>query len=504
MNPLTAGELFTSNLIFSTYWQFSAKFTRNGGLLKPEDSDVMLLVPEEAVDIPSDIPTYDQSDATERILSDTESPVDQKSQVVPDIAEAVDIKMAVSTDLERAKKDLKLAETEQIVSPVAEFYAGKDFIFAKQVCISLPHFLPVGFDENQVKVYHVHRDASSRLLVQTIPKWTADSTGDSENFYMFREQKIQVMTSHFCGVLCSYCSQHETPPHLKLRLYGKQTKRKRMEVDLKLLVWDQKLSIRDFRKLALPDAKEESTLTSERVLNPVLDASRVELGVQLDMRQEDTDEWEHKFLNSKFPNTRREELTSLLACGRAAVGSTNQGPIVIDWAFQHRDQSDRSDDKWFSCTIDVGYVKEEEEGRDDNAVSALQFLPKPKKLTLPVNDLKQSDTAQHSAHGSGRSTPIPTMVFHNVKNVGIASSHNVSHSNPEDTELTERKTLDSSPGSASNEQSLDAQLSGMELTEGAAENPDRRAPAGTREFRTPTQDTQSEQPTHSNESEENA
>nr|KAG5686959.1 hypothetical protein BaRGS_021534 [Batillaria attramentaria] len=54
----------------------------------------------------------------------------------------VDIHTAVCTDVDRVRQVVKLSEDECVSSPVAEYWAGREFRFKKPVTITLPHFLP--------------------------------------------------------------------------------------------------------------------------------------------------------------------------------------------------------------------------------------------------------------------------------------------------------------------------------------------------------------------------
>jgi ankyrin repeat protein len=110
--------------IFSANWQAMFQVSSDGGRFQKPFSDVLLTVPPSAV-----------AEGT-----------------------TVNVHTAVSTRIDLVRRAFKLPETEEVVSPLAEFSVGVDFRFDRRVCVTLPHFLPPEFDPELVCVYHGEPD----------------------------------------------------------------------------------------------------------------------------------------------------------------------------------------------------------------------------------------------------------------------------------------------------------------------------------------------------------
>lgn len=279
-NSLCLTETSIPKPVFSEVWQFSEQFSSHGGQLQGPDSDVILSIPETAInDIsdkesshgvsssspsPSDITSGIKSNDSEK-QDVTTGVTDQNDQV----AKGVRIYGAISTDLETVQRKLRLASTETISSPVAEYFAGENFTFHQPVCISLPHFLPPDINTSDVRVYQFHTDNTGEIVVERLtlskpndntPEERSDEPDSSIAddvvkrtgvFYFSEKGEINILTDHFSGYLCTQCKQELDPPHLRLRLYGRHIQRNTRDVDLTLFIWDRRLDIRDFRKVSV-------------------------------------------------------------------------------------------------------------------------------------------------------------------------------------------------------------------------------------------------------------
>ena len=120
--------------IVSTRWQHSDTCDSSGGSFRKPGSDVILHVPSDAVC--------------------------QDSPVV--------IHTAVCSDVDRVRRVLQLRDEDQVVSPLAEYWAGPQFRFQRPVCITLPHCLPKDPDLNLVRVYRVSRGPNGHVIVTRV------------------------------------------------------------------------------------------------------------------------------------------------------------------------------------------------------------------------------------------------------------------------------------------------------------------------------------------------
>ncbi|KAK7480552.1 hypothetical protein BaRGS_00028214 [Batillaria attramentaria] len=211
-----------SQLIFSKGCQLRGEFSSVGGQLQG-DSDVILVVPENAIQHP----------------------------------DTVTIAGAVSVDLKTVHDKLGLDQDEVIVSPVIEYVTEReDFVFQKSVRVYLPHFLPGSFSPNDVSVYQFYKGEDGNIHTEKAVRVAgednvenAEYDGSGGSFCILETDNILVFMSHFSGVFSCIKSWVLGPPQLHLRLYGEHIQRDTRDVDLDLLVSDKRLTIRDFIKV---------------------------------------------------------------------------------------------------------------------------------------------------------------------------------------------------------------------------------------------------------------
>ncbi|KAK7475570.1 hypothetical protein BaRGS_00033203, partial [Batillaria attramentaria] len=211
-----------SQLIFSKGCQFCDEFSSVGGQLQG-DSDVILVVPENAIQHP----------------------------------DTVTIAGAVSVDLKTVHDKLGIDQDDVIVSPVIEYVTEReDFVFQKPVRVYLPHFLPSSFSPNDVSVYQFYKGEDGNIHTEKAVRVAdeddvenAEYDGSGGTFCILETDNILVFMSHFSGVFSCFKSWVLGPPQLHLRLYGEHIQRNTRDVDLDLLVSDKRLTIRDFIKI---------------------------------------------------------------------------------------------------------------------------------------------------------------------------------------------------------------------------------------------------------------
>ena len=225
--------------IVSVHWQASWTVRSEGGCFRTTGSDVILQVPPKAV----------QEDG------------------------GVVVHAAICADVGRIRRLLKLSDDEEIVTPLAEYWAGQDFRFQSPVSITLPHFLPPDYDPDHVRVYHVTRTHDGRITLTRInedpetgkvPEDGATTLDDSDvrleenhsGCIQSEESHIQLFTDHFCGHVCTYCEKKvkkngRLRPQLYVRASGSLTatpdSRYRLEVFAS--VWDGRIKVADFRQV---------------------------------------------------------------------------------------------------------------------------------------------------------------------------------------------------------------------------------------------------------------
>ena len=225
--------------IVSVHWQASWTVRSEGGCFRKTGSDVILQVPPEAV----------QEDG------------------------GVVVHAAICADVVRIRRLLNLSDDEQIVTPLAEYWAGQDFRFQSPVSITLPHFLPPDYDPDLVRVYHVTRTHDGRITLTRIsedpetgkvPEDGATTLDDSDvrledkqlGCIQSEESHIQLFTDHFSGYVCTYCDtevKKNGRPRPQLYVMGSgsltATPYSRYHLDVFASVWDRRIKVADCRQV---------------------------------------------------------------------------------------------------------------------------------------------------------------------------------------------------------------------------------------------------------------
>ena len=225
--------------IVSVHWQASWTVRPEGGCFRKTGSDVILQVPREAVQEDGGVVVY----------------------------------AAICADVGRIRLLLNLSDDEQIVTPLAEYWAGQDFRFQCPVSITLPHFLPPEYDPDLVRVYHVTRTHHGRIIPTRInedpetgkvPEDGATTLDDSDvrlegkhlGCIQYEESHIQLFTDHFCGRVCIYCDKEVKKngrPRLQLYLMASgsltATPDSHCHLDVFAHVWDGRIKAADCRQV---------------------------------------------------------------------------------------------------------------------------------------------------------------------------------------------------------------------------------------------------------------
>ena len=224
--------------IVSVHWQASWTVRSEGGCFRKTGSDVILQVPPKAV---------------------------QDGGVV--------VHAAICADVVRIRRLLNLSDDEQIVTPLAEYWAGQDFRFQSPVSITLPHILPPDYDPDHVRVYHVTRTLDGHITLTRInedsetgkvPEDGATTLDDSDvrleekhpGCIQSEESHIQLFTDHFCGYVCTYCDTEVNEngrlrPELYVMVSGSLTASpdSRYYLDVFASVWNRRIRVADFRQV---------------------------------------------------------------------------------------------------------------------------------------------------------------------------------------------------------------------------------------------------------------
>ena len=219
--------------ICNVHWQDSWTVRPEGGCFRKPGSDVILQAPPEAV----------KKDG------------------------GVVVHTAICADVERIRRVLNLSDDEEIVTPLAEYWAGQDFRFQRPVSIILPHFLPPDYEPDFVHVYHVTRTHDGRVTflkinqvseTNTVPEdgvVTSNDTYRRENI-QFRESYITIFTGHFSGYVCTYCDKEvkrNGRPRPQLYVMGSgsltTTPDSLFYLDVSAHVWDKRITVADCRQV---------------------------------------------------------------------------------------------------------------------------------------------------------------------------------------------------------------------------------------------------------------
>lgn len=201
-------------------WGKKQEFSYSGGFLREEGSDVCLRVPVGAVEK----------------------------------ATSVEVHALISTDLNAAYRAIPVPGDEYIISPVAEYFAGHDFLFLEPVLVTLPIFPPANVSENEISVYSFNRHdlgpiELTKLRLQSKDNTDRDSTL-SGTYYFAENNKIVVILNHFSGCFCT-CRAELLPQHLYLLVFGNDSRKAQggRQVHIRLEIWDNRLDVKDFEKV---------------------------------------------------------------------------------------------------------------------------------------------------------------------------------------------------------------------------------------------------------------
>ncbi|XP_025083114.1 uncharacterized protein LOC112557458 isoform X2 [Pomacea canaliculata] len=294
----------TSSPIFSYCWQNILRISTEGGRLRSEGSDVVLTVPSGAVEVNTNVTVH-------------------TSVCVNDVY---------------IKHKLKLAATETIVSPLAEFWAGSDFRFKKYVQITLPTCLPSDYDVDLLHVYCITKAGQEGITVnkrQRLEDMTQspDKEALAAYFYVNEERQVEVMTSHFSGYVCTYCG---LCLNIGLEVYASPTfDNESPEVSVITRFWD-KLHISNFRQWN-PQLHSfivvlSTTFQLKKVLKPA------ELQVDLIIDDEQKTMWEFKTTPAPA-NTfclNWGEIACVNSTNHPAVKYTDLGPFSPGWKLKSK------------------------------------------------------------------------------------------------------------------------------------------------------------------------
>ncbi|XP_070208826.1 uncharacterized protein [Littorina saxatilis] len=365
---------------FGADWQFSKEMSSLGGSLQKEASDVRLEVPAEAV---------------------------------PALT-FVTIKCAISVDIAQVYRKLELCEGEYVVSPIAEYYVRRGFVFQSPVQIVLPHFLPHGFRTESVNVYRFNCDHFGNFSYKKVPlrgKDNVDGSHDDQNvpssdcFYFGNDGHICIVTSHFSGYVCTYCGKNFPACELHVEVYAKHEEKDMggRQAKVRLEIWDSRLFIKDFRESQNairnqrgPGLNHNMVLMDRKTLAalaPSVEVKDVYVGARLDVFSEGgTCGWQHKHRPETpelcFPVQSTMELKRFVPCP-----CQSHIPEVVDWLLTNQSNACGIISDVFEFLVDVGYVT----SADRNAEGRMKCLPDPSKVTIHVSVSKTMTTLNHTS-----------------------------------------------------------------------------------------------------------
>lgn len=216
-------ENLAQSPIFRNHWQDCVRFTTEGGRLQRQGSDVVLQVPAGAIEDNKNVTVYS----------------------------------AICTEDDYIKHKLQLPATETIVSPLAEFWAGPDFGFQKHVQLTLPTCLPADYDINLLHVYCISQNPEGQVDFSKLKKLdqlseTPGNKSTEAYFAVSEGGRVEVMTSHFSGYVCTYCG---LCLNIGLEVYESHKQENgSLNVSIVTHFWD-KLNLKDFREVKHHKAK---------------------------------------------------------------------------------------------------------------------------------------------------------------------------------------------------------------------------------------------------------
>ncbi|XP_070209884.1 uncharacterized protein [Littorina saxatilis] len=190
----------------------------SGGRLQKEMSDIVLIIPQGAV------------------------------------SETKRVDGAVYTDLDKAGKKLGLAESECIVSPIAEYHTPGTF--RKPVTVVLPHFLPPTWRVDTDRVYVYQIDGKDGKLTKTKLNLGLKYATGRAGTCCIDDKVVRIFTDHFTAfVVCADCQERSLPRPLLLDVWAKHIERDTGSrlVEVRLYVWiGVKFYCKDIRAALLP------------------------------------------------------------------------------------------------------------------------------------------------------------------------------------------------------------------------------------------------------------
>lgn len=213
--------------VFCSRWQLMRSIDRSGGVIQMPWSDVVLNIPEGAVDSPVNIHTA--------VLADFHA------------------------IFHKLQKRLNLEE-EEIVSPLVEYSAGEGFEFVQNVIIVLPHLLSDDFEPECVHVYRMTSNAYESFDVTPLPRTDSMSAALKQDgpCFVISGNVIHILTTHFSAYVCMYCEKNKKPPKRgDLQLFAmcsgdlSVTPSNEQHADLYLAVWDDRIKIKDCRQVGV-------------------------------------------------------------------------------------------------------------------------------------------------------------------------------------------------------------------------------------------------------------
>ncbi|XP_076451982.1 uncharacterized protein LOC143287682 isoform X2 [Babylonia areolata] len=372
--------------IFVEDWQTSIVLNKEGGCLKQDNSDVVLRVPADAVE---------------------DNPVE--------------VHAAVCANVDHIRDVLKLSDDEEVISPVAEYWAGEIFHFQRPVTVELPHILPSDCDPELVYVYHVSRNQHGKVCVsrlkhekdddtpggvtlphdqiisqdkvtlspaneetvQNVESEAAASTGEPNshdgmierlgNFKILPEGIVTISTCRFCGYVCVKCNakKKKNPP---LYVMGCVRDSSERWIEISSCVWDARLKISDFRKEYGVEPGND-----KKYLNRLENLTDSKLYMRLRL----SEGFSHCLDvqgNPLLPELKKYDIPSMLSC-KKCITRGKFFPISNDWILEPRNGYVLSPDHVF--VVDVTHVAA-------NVSPSWQDVDQREKLTTVVVKMPES------------------------------------------------------------------------------------------------------------------
>ncbi|XP_076460544.1 uncharacterized protein LOC143293524 isoform X2 [Babylonia areolata] len=386
--------------MFSGSWQGFHSFSDVGGLWALNGSDVRLEVPPHAV-----------------------APVSY-----------ADVTAATYTNLAHLRRVLNLADEEVIVGPLAELDAGPGFRFQQPVRVFYPHGLPPGSSEEQIKLYHLHKDSDGGLVTRRLPSKreydlrqetasvasgceepfpSEDAESDIGYFHLMPSGELQIVTRQFCGYLCTICSKRNPLPKIHLLVSAKQLLKSRPSGDLRqvkigLHLWDRKLTITDFKRDYLGDQQ-----VGEQTLHLIDEPADSLVKTSLTIHQEEAQQqWKLALRPGTsqpiFPAEKSFRLRELMCC------HAKDEPRCEEWLAENvLEPGEPCYD--FQCFIDVANVAHPASSLWQEAGATQDLLEK--SVTLFIGDVNNNNSSSNSFIGINSINSHPAAAEGVAKNI---------------------------------------------------------------------------------------